>query len=445
MLQQSAVHSGRGFSMRQRLERILANLGVGTRREVAALLRRGRVRVDGAVARSGAAKYDTLDGALNIEIAGMGRLAGAPLLAAYHKPRGVLCTMRDGGRGGRDRPCLSSLHRQHPFLTAMHPVGRLDLDTSGLLLFSREGALTERLLHPGGGVPREYEALVAGCVFDEGRRPFSRNNTMGGAERNGSAALASCLAATLRAGVATSDGVFSAELLSAAPSIERLQLSQGQVASGLAAGAAAAAGLDEVVTGILVSPAHGGEVERSALEWGEEGEEDEEEEQGEGGGANADTANAADVADASALASSGGGALLPTSRVRLRVTEGKYRMVRRVLHNAGHRCVRAKGAQELRDRSLLPSHCRSRGDPRPSSACSNLALPPALFFLPALTHLLSGLWCVYWLWRDRSVLQLHRYRYGEVSRRLDMRVARCVIMSSLVIHAVPLDCAAVLV
>ena len=63
-----------------------------------------------------------------------------------------------------DRPSLDNLHLKYPFLKSMHPVGRLDADTTGLLLWSRDGQLTHALLHPSVGISREYEAVVVGEV-----------------------------------------------------------------------------------------------------------------------------------------------------------------------------------------------------------------------------------------------------------------------------------------
>lgn len=76
----------------QRLERIVANRGVGSRKEVASLFKQGLVRVAGEVVRSGADKYpqDTL-----VEIEGYGDVNAVPLLAVFHKPTGVISSMRD--------------------------------------------------------------------------------------------------------------------------------------------------------------------------------------------------------------------------------------------------------------------------------------------------------------------------------------------------------------
>jgi 23S rRNA pseudouridine2605 synthase len=92
-----------------------------------------------------------------------------------------------------NRPDLSYLMKAYPFLRNMHPVGRLDADTTGLLLFCREGLLTRILLDPLSGIKRMYEAIVLGDV------DFS------------------VLSKVLAGGVATTDGVFSAHLLEANP------------------------------------------------------------------------------------------------------------------------------------------------------------------------------------------------------------------------------------
>lgn len=89
-----------------------------------------------------------------------------------------------------DRCTLADAITQHPtVLKDMHPVGRLDLDTSGLLLFSSDGKLTHRLLDPDSAIPRVYEAIVNGSVNHEELQQH------------------------LRYGVTTADGVYTATLL----------------------------------------------------------------------------------------------------------------------------------------------------------------------------------------------------------------------------------------
>jgi pseudouridine synthase len=166
----------------QRLERIISNRGVGSRNDVSKLFKQGRVSINGKVIRSGSDKYST---DVVVEIDGQS-IIGVPLLAIFHKPTGMHSTMKDNwGRQG-----LEELALEYPYMKAMHPVGRLDADTSGLLLFSSDGHLTQMLLHPSTGVEREYEAIVAGTVD---------MNVLG---------------PRLAAGVTTADGDFAANLLS---------------------------------------------------------------------------------------------------------------------------------------------------------------------------------------------------------------------------------------
>jgi hypothetical protein len=107
-----------------RIERIISNRGVGSRSEVTKLLKRGKVEVAGKIVRSGAAKFSkdtvvTIDGKASYE---------TPLLVVYHKPVGVHSTMRDEW----NRECLKDVEDEFPVLRGMHPVGRLDADTSGM-------------------------------------------------------------------------------------------------------------------------------------------------------------------------------------------------------------------------------------------------------------------------------------------------------------------------
>ena len=111
-----------------------------------------------------------------------------PLLRVYHKPKWVLSVMADP-HGRKNLESLSSLHLSGQ----LHPVGRLDYDTSGLLLFSSEGSLTQALLHPNQEIEKEYVATVVGTVNEEG------------------------LSRRLQEGVTTSMGTFPATLVETQP------------------------------------------------------------------------------------------------------------------------------------------------------------------------------------------------------------------------------------
>lgn len=134
-----------------RINAYLARAGVASRRAAEALVRAGRVRVNGA-----AASLPTLV-APGDRVEVDGREIGPEPLAyvLLHKPEGVVTTARDPQR----RPTVVALvgHRRR-----VVPVGRLDLDTTGALLLTNDGELAHRLAHPRFGVEKVYEALVEG-------------------------------------------------------------------------------------------------------------------------------------------------------------------------------------------------------------------------------------------------------------------------------------------
>lgn len=305
-----------------RLERIVANRGVGSRKEVSQLFRAGRVLVNGKAVLSGADKYpmDT-----EVEIEGYGTVSSVPLLALYHKPTGIVSTMRDDW----GRASLEELSLEFPFLKSMHPVGRLDADTSGLLLFSSDGALTQALLHPSSGIPREYRALVVGDV-DPPK-----------------------LTEVLRAGVRTTEGVFSAELLNCRPTPELVPLVD-VLPPPPADFPNRAPGVRPTTTSILQGKNSGqGGTVRSAA-GGTRGKRDAAASSNSlGSGDDEDEADRVAVDPAFIVTNDSGQQAVRTSEVVLSVTEGKYRMVRRVLHNAGHSVLRLHrvryGAVDLSD------------------------------------------------------------------------------------------------
>jgi len=142
-----------------RLDKLLANRGAGSRKQVDSMIRAGLVSLDGQVVGKMGAKLKVPESAAPL-VDGV-PYPPLPLLVAYHKPVGVHSTMKDE----RGRPCLS--HVLPPSWQQLHPIGRLDADTSGLLLFSSDGDLTHRLLHPKYEVEREYVATVENVVDDE--------------------------------------------------------------------------------------------------------------------------------------------------------------------------------------------------------------------------------------------------------------------------------------
>lgn len=137
-----------------RLQKVLARQGFGSRRACEELIADGRVRVDGAVARLGS-RIDVTRAVVEVD----GIVVGVrPDLVHYllNKPAGVVTTAQDP----QGRPTVTELVPAEP---RVYPVGRLDLHTEGLLILTNDGDLAHRLTHPSFGVEKEYLAHVSGA------------------------------------------------------------------------------------------------------------------------------------------------------------------------------------------------------------------------------------------------------------------------------------------
>ncbi len=139
------------MSQTERLDKILAHRALGSRSDVKKIIRSGRVTVDGEVVKRSDHRVAATQEIRVDDIAVM----ALPVVLVWHKPTGVVSTLRDPfGRADLSTVLPPEFRGQY------HPVGRLDADTSGLLLFSRSGALTQWLLHPRRAIQRRYEATV---------------------------------------------------------------------------------------------------------------------------------------------------------------------------------------------------------------------------------------------------------------------------------------------
>lgn len=134
-----------------RLDRLVAHRTGLSRKDATHRIRRSRVEVEGAPCKDPTFEVSE-DTVLVVDGE---RLTPPPRLVLFHKPLGVQSAVRDS----HGRPCLGTAAADLLAL-GLHPVGRLDADTDGLLLFSVDGALTQHLLHPRRAIERVYEAVV---------------------------------------------------------------------------------------------------------------------------------------------------------------------------------------------------------------------------------------------------------------------------------------------
>jgi 23S rRNA pseudouridine2605 synthase len=140
-----------------RLNKILAQAGLASRRGADRLIADGRVAVNGAATRDLATLADPERDVVTVDGRPLPR-AEAKHYLLLHKPSGYVTAVSDP----RGRPVVADLVRDVE--ARIYPVGRLDWDVEGALLMTNDGALTHRLLHPRYGLPRVYEAEVAGHV-----------------------------------------------------------------------------------------------------------------------------------------------------------------------------------------------------------------------------------------------------------------------------------------
>lgn len=143
--------------MAERLQKFLAARGLGSRREIEGWIEAGEIQINGRVAVLG----DQVDAGDTILVRGrpVKSEERAHRWLAYHKPEGEICTRSDPE--GR-----SSVFASIPRLRGQRwvSVGRLDLNTSGLLLFTTDGGLANALMHPSRGLERQYAVRVLGEV-----------------------------------------------------------------------------------------------------------------------------------------------------------------------------------------------------------------------------------------------------------------------------------------
>lgn len=179
----------------ERLDKLIGNRTQYSRANVRTLCKQGRVEVNDVVVRDSSTKIS--DGSV-VKIDG-DILEVPPDFVKFHKPEGVISTMSDNW----DREDFGDLLPEG-WQGHLHPVGRLDADTTGLIIFSSDGKITQKLLHPRHAIEREYLAVVENPVDKK------------------------ALTKMLAEGVETAEGVVEANLVEVSGQNLRLTVTEGK-------------------------------------------------------------------------------------------------------------------------------------------------------------------------------------------------------------------------
>jgi len=147
-----------------RLQKVLSRAGVASRRATENMIVEGRIEVDGEIVTELGRRVDPQRSVIRVDGERVNVNEDVQHLL-LNKPRGILCTMSDD----QDRPCIGDYLRERD--GKLFHVGRLDVDTEGLLLITNDGELAHRLMHPSYEVLKTYVADVPGPIpKDLGRR-----------------------------------------------------------------------------------------------------------------------------------------------------------------------------------------------------------------------------------------------------------------------------------
>lgn len=154
-----------------RLDKYLADMGMGTRSELKKMIRSGRVQIDGVPAKKPEEKVDIESQTVTLD----GRPVVYQTMEYYmlHKPAGVVSATKDK----KEKTVLDLIEGQKR--KDLFPVGRLDKDTEGLLLITNDGDLAHRLLAPGKHVDKVYFARIDGKVTEDDAKRFAEGVDIG--------------------------------------------------------------------------------------------------------------------------------------------------------------------------------------------------------------------------------------------------------------------------
>lgn len=151
--------------MAERLQKIMAQAGVASRRKSEELIKQGLVKVDGKIINELGTKVEP---DAKIEVNGVPIKMEQKHTFLLYKPRGVVSTAKDD----KDRKTVVDLLANEPY--RLYPIGRLDYDTSGAILMTNDGELANLLMHPKNEVEKQYTAKINGILSPDDIKSLRR-------------------------------------------------------------------------------------------------------------------------------------------------------------------------------------------------------------------------------------------------------------------------------
>lgn len=149
----------------ERLQKVIAHAGIASRRKAEQLILEGKVKVNGKVVTELGVKVSSAD---QIEVNGVEIEKESPVYYMFYKPRGVISSVKDE----RGRKVVTDYFDQ--IEERIYPIGRLDYDTSGLLLLTNDGEFAHLLMHPKSEVEKVYIAKTKGIPTKESLRALEK-------------------------------------------------------------------------------------------------------------------------------------------------------------------------------------------------------------------------------------------------------------------------------
>jgi len=149
----------------ERLQKVIAHAGVASRRKAEALILEGKVKVNGKVVKELGVKVSNSD---TVEVEGIPLEKEQPVYFLFYKPRGIISSVTDD----KGRKTVTDFFPA--IKERIYPVGRLDYDTSGLLLLTNDGEFANLLMHPRNEIEKEYIAKIKGIPLRENLKALEK-------------------------------------------------------------------------------------------------------------------------------------------------------------------------------------------------------------------------------------------------------------------------------